>query len=168
MLSESIERESIEREYRDRVCVANASPVTLPSLHSLAEQLHGAEAKHLKGKALPPRPQKRPRDTFATETRAPPRKQARTTRQTLAGGDEALHPSWAARREQKSPAIVPGHGSRVVFDDAGRPASQRPRRQAPASAETEALHPSWAAKVRAKAQASAAPQGQKIVFEDED
>ena len=102
---------------------------------------------------------------------------------------ESLHPSWAAKQQQKQLLLSAAPaGSKIVFNDNGQsealrlqsaaaqpaPSVKRPHSSShslPTTDESRSLHPSWAAKRAAAAAAqqakSMAPQrAQKVVFDD--
>ena len=102
---------------------------------------------------------------------------------------ETLHPSWAAKQQQKQVLLTAAPaGSKIVFNDNGQseapklpfaaaqsaPIVRRPQSSSqlmPLKDESQSLHPSWVAKRAAAAAAqqakSLAPQkAQKIVFDD--
>lgn len=128
----------------------------------LAEQAHGRHAVHLH------EPEKRKREDGRGEERK--------VKHAISGDDaEVLHPSWAARRQEKqklSISAVPAAGKKIVFDDgSGMAAAAAPAAVQHRKYESEKegpLHPSWVFKKKqAEAQRHIQPaQGKKIVFDD--
>lgn len=125
----------------------------------LAEQAHGRHAVHLH------EPEKRKREDWKEGSE-------RNAKQAKGGEAEILHPSWAARRQQKeklSISAVPAAGKKIIFDDGSGVATAAAQQRKSIVPDKEGpLHPSWVLKKKqAEAQRHIQPaQGKKIVFDD--
>lgn len=155
----------------------------------LAERKYGMAARHLQASRCPS-------DGEAADPTTTTRGGVSGSKQHHGADDSSgdIHPSWAARRQQKVKAISlgPPRGKKVVFDDdegvtahevpvgsreenPGRsPALQKSKSRGITgglhaginrAAAFSDLHPSWAAKKKL-AMVIAEPQGKKIMFED--
>lgn len=101
----------------------------------------------------------------------------RTGRSMPAGGAQALHPSWEAKRRQQQ--VVGFLGKKIVFEEEEGEKKSKMWAEAGVKAEMQKrkdeLHPSWEAKRAEKEQVSRALSGdvgarmnKKIVFEEND
>ena len=109
----------------------------------LAEKQFGGGAKHL---ALPPPPEAAHGPPLAAQPGLAAAKHGRGAAPGKARGAEAaeaLHPSWAAKRQQQGSLLVPAAGKKVVFGDDGTPA----RVTSPAAAATAATIAGSAAEI---------------------
>lgn len=70
--------------------------------------------------------------------------------------EEVLHPSWAAKKSQKTAGIVGYEGKKITFG--------APERVKSAVADAS-LHPSWVAKKQQKKAGIVGYEGKKITFD---
>ena len=94
----------------------------------LAEKQFGTGARHLSLSGLPSGGGGQPATAQLSHaaTKRPGAAGATVRGNTVAAAEESLHPSWAAKRQQRVPLIVPPEGKKVVFGDDGAPARVMP------------------------------------------